>query len=126
MSTGIGQFIDNLVFAIVVSHTFFGWTWVQVLMCSLTGAAAELLCEVFLSPVGYKVVRGWGARECGFRVSRAPRNRLRSKYAGFDHGRFGRYRSRVRAALFDEGHEVVGFDLLPAAIEHERYRHPDR
>ncbi len=41
----------------------------------------------------------------------------------FDHGRFGRYRSRVRAALFDEGHEVVGFDLLPAAIEHERYRH---
>ena len=30
----------------------FGWTWVQVLMCSLTGAVAELLCEVFLSPVG--------------------------------------------------------------------------
>ncbi len=45
VSTGVGQFIDNLVFAIVVSHTFFGWTWVQVLMCSLTGAVAELLCE---------------------------------------------------------------------------------
>lgn len=29
----------------------------------------------------------------------------------------------MRAALLDEGHEVVGFDLLPAAIEHERYRH---
>ena len=25
--------------------------------------------------------------------------------------------------FLDEGHEVVGFDLLPAAIEHERYRH---
>ena len=25
--------------------------------------------------------------------------------------------------FLDEGHEVVGFDLLPAAVEHERYRH---
>ena len=25
--------------------------------------------------------------------------------------------------FLDEGHEVVGFDLLPATIEHERYRH---
>ena len=25
--------------------------------------------------------------------------------------------------FLDEGHEVVGFDLLPAAIKHERYRH---
>ena len=25
--------------------------------------------------------------------------------------------------FLDEGHEVVGFDLLPAVIEHERYRH---
>ena len=33
-STGIAQFIDNLVFATVVSHVFFGWTWVQVITCS--------------------------------------------------------------------------------------------
>ena len=59
VSTGVGQFLDDLVFAIVVSHTFFGWTWVQVLMCSLTGAVAELLCEVLLRPVGYRVVRCW-------------------------------------------------------------------
>ena len=25
--------------------------------------------------------------------------------------------------FLDEGHEVVGFDLLPASIEHEHYRH---
>ena len=62
VSTGVGQFIDNLVFAIVVSHTFFGWTWVQVLMCSLTGAVAELLCEVFLSPVGYRSCAAGSAR----------------------------------------------------------------
>ena len=52
-------------FAVIVSHTFFGWTWLQVLTCSLTGAAAELLCEVFLSPVGYRVVRGWERENVG-------------------------------------------------------------
>ena len=65
VSTGIAQFVDNLVFAIIVSHTFFGWTWLQVLTCSLTGAVAELLCEVFLSPVGYRVVRGWERENVG-------------------------------------------------------------
>ena len=65
VSTGIAQFVDNLVFAVIVSHTFFGWTWLQVLTCSLTGAAVELLCEVFLSPVGYRVVRGWERENVG-------------------------------------------------------------
>ena len=65
VSTGIAQFVDNLVFAVIVSHTFSGWTWLQVLTCSLTGAAAELLCEVFLSPVGYRVVRGWERENVG-------------------------------------------------------------
>ena len=59
MSTGIGQFVDNLVFAVVVSHAFFGWSWVQVLTCSITGALAELLCEIVLSPVGFRVASGW-------------------------------------------------------------------
>ena len=65
VSTGIAQFVDNLVFAVIVSHTFFGWTWLQVLTCSLTGAVAELLCEVFLSPVGYRVVRDWERENVG-------------------------------------------------------------
>ena len=65
VSTGVAQFVDNLVFAVIVSHTFFGWTWLQVLTCSLTGAVAELLCEVFLSPVGYRVVRGWERENVG-------------------------------------------------------------
>lgn len=59
VSTGIGQFVDNLVFAVVVSHAFFGWSWVQVLTCSITGALAELLCEIALSPVGFRVASGW-------------------------------------------------------------------
>jgi queuosine precursor transporter len=59
VSTGIGQLVDNLVFAIIVSYNFFGWTPVQVITCSITGALAELLCEILLSPVGFRVAAGW-------------------------------------------------------------------
>lgn len=54
-STMIAQFTDNLVFALLVSHTFFGWTLVQCITCALTGAVLELVFEVFFSPVGYRV-----------------------------------------------------------------------
>lgn len=59
VSTGIGQFVDNLVFALIVSYSFFGWTPVQVITCSITGALAELACEILLSPVGFRVASGW-------------------------------------------------------------------
>jgi uncharacterized PurR-regulated membrane protein YhhQ (DUF165 family) len=59
ISTIIAQFVDNLTFAVLVSYYFFGWTSAQVIVCSLTGAAAELLFEVIFSPVGYRVCRTW-------------------------------------------------------------------
>ena len=59
ISTFLGQFIDNLVFALVVSHIFFGWSMTQVFMCALTGAVVELLFEVLFSPLGYRVYRKW-------------------------------------------------------------------
>lgn len=65
ISTGVAQFIDNLVFALVVSHVFFGWSWIQVFTCSLTGAAMELLGEVVLSPLGYKATREWKKEHVG-------------------------------------------------------------
>lgn len=65
VSTGISQFIDNLLFAVIVSYHFFGWTATQVLVCSLTGAAMELLCEVVFSPFGYKVTKQWEAENVG-------------------------------------------------------------
>lgn len=64
-STAIAQFVDNLVFATVVSHVFFGWTWIQVLTCSLTGAAMELLGEVVLSPMGYRATKKWKEEQVG-------------------------------------------------------------
>ncbi len=65
ISTGIGQLVDNLVFTTIVSVHFFGWTWVQVLFCSLTGAAMELLCEVIFSPMGYRITVKWEEEQVG-------------------------------------------------------------
>lgn len=64
-STMIAQFFDNFIFALVVSHVFFGWTMTQVMVCSLTGAAMELLCEIVFSPLGYKICRTWEAQGIG-------------------------------------------------------------
>ena len=65
VSTALGQFVDNLLFALIVSVTFFGWTPIQVIMCSLTGAVAELLAEVIFSPIGFKVCRKWEKENVG-------------------------------------------------------------
>lgn len=64
-STGIAQFVDNLVFAGVVSYHFFGWSLTQVILCSLTGAVMELLCEIIFSPLGYKVSKQWEKDKVG-------------------------------------------------------------
>ena len=56
-STVIAQFIDNILFAFIVSYHFFGWTPLQCVTCAATGAVAELIFEVVFSPVGYRVVR---------------------------------------------------------------------
>lgn len=65
VSTGIAQFIDNLVFASLVSKIFFGWSWWMVIICSLTGAIMELLCEVALSPLGFKLTKNWQKENVG-------------------------------------------------------------
>lgn len=65
VSTFVAQFVDNFVFALVVSHVFFGWTWLQVIICSLTGALMELLCEVIFSPVGYRQSKIWEKEHVG-------------------------------------------------------------
>ena len=59
VSTAFGQFVDNFVFAMIVSVTFCGWNMTQVIMCSITGAACELLAEVIFSPLGFRACRMW-------------------------------------------------------------------
>ena len=58
VSTFIGQFTDNLVFALLVSRVFFGWAMIQCITCAFTGAIIELLFEIFFSPIGYRISRG--------------------------------------------------------------------
>lgn len=65
VSTAIGQFVDNLIFALLVSHFFFGWSIVQCLTCAATGMVAELLCEAIFSPIGYKILLSWEKRGVG-------------------------------------------------------------
>lgn len=65
VSTFIGQFVDNLIFAYVVCINFFGWTHLQCWVCALTGAIFELLAEVIFSPLGYGVYKQWTADDVG-------------------------------------------------------------
>lgn len=57
VSTFIGQFVDNLVFALLVSRIFFGWSLLQCFTCALTGAVCELFFEVVFSPIGYRIAK---------------------------------------------------------------------
>ena len=72
ISTATGQFFDNLIFSMIVFMGFapifwdgFSWTFIQCLMCSLTGAVIELLFEVIFSPIGYKITQRWKANGVG-------------------------------------------------------------
>lgn len=65
VSTAIGQFVDNFVFAIIVSLNFFGWSFIQCLACSFTGAIIELICEAIFSPIGYRIMKRWDAEGVG-------------------------------------------------------------
>lgn len=64
-STMIGQFIDNFVFASVVSLNFFGWTWFSVFSCSLLGMIVELIVELVFSPLTYRISKNWKASGIG-------------------------------------------------------------
>jgi len=66
ISTFVGQFLDNLIFSIIVFYFFapifwdgFQWTIIQCTTCALTGAFAELIMEILFSPIGYKIIQKW-------------------------------------------------------------------
>ena len=65
VSTAVGQFTDNFVFAFLVSRNFFGWTLLQCVTCSLFGMLVELLCESLFSVFGYYVCEKWRKNHVG-------------------------------------------------------------
>ena len=72
VSTFIGQFTDNLVFAVLVFKVFapvywdgFSWSLIQCVGCALSGAVLELVMEVIFSPFGYKITKSWAKEGVG-------------------------------------------------------------
>ncbi len=72
ISTFIGQFMDNIIFSLIVFVGFapifwdgFHWTVLQCTVCALSGAIAELIMEIVFSPIGYKIVKGWKKHNVG-------------------------------------------------------------
>lgn len=64
-STMIGQFIDNFIFALLFLFALGYITFLGAVMMSAVGAVVELLCQIILSPVGYKISEGWRKRGVG-------------------------------------------------------------
>lgn len=64
-STALGQFCDNLIFALIVSHVFFGWSLVQCITCALTGMVVETLCEIIFSYPGFRILKNWREENVG-------------------------------------------------------------
>lgn len=65
VSTAIGQFADNLIFAFIVSKVFFGWTWLQCITCAITGMCVELACEAIFAHFGFFICKKWKEKGVG-------------------------------------------------------------
>lgn len=65
VSTILAQFVDNFIFALIVSKIFFGWTILQCVVASLAGCVVELIGEIIFSPFGYKVCKKWEEENVG-------------------------------------------------------------
>lgn len=59
IATAIGQFVDNLVFALIVSLNFFNWSITQCFTCAATGMIVELLLELIFVHLGFAVCKKW-------------------------------------------------------------------
>ena len=64
--------MDNLIFSVIVfiflAPIFwngFHWTFIQCVMCALTGAIVELIMEILFSPFGFKIYQKWKKHDVG-------------------------------------------------------------
>lgn len=71
ISTFIGQFADNLIFATIVFIIFapiywgYSLTLLQCIGSATVGAVLELIMEVIFSPIGYSVTKKWKKEKVG-------------------------------------------------------------
>lgn len=57
VATSLGQFVDNFLFAFIVSRVFFGWNILQCIMCSVSGMVVEFLLSFVFVPLGHKIYK---------------------------------------------------------------------
>lgn len=71
ISTFLGQFADNLLFAVLVFMVFapiywgYSLTILQCLGSAILGAIVELIVEIIFSPIGYKIYKKWQIEKIG-------------------------------------------------------------
>lgn len=58
-STFVGQFLDNLLFALFFTMWLPGVVTSSIWLMALVGAVLELLCQLVFSPLGYKIASNW-------------------------------------------------------------------
>jgi uncharacterized PurR-regulated membrane protein YhhQ (DUF165 family) len=71
VATFVGQFADNLLFAVIVFMLFapiywgYSLTIIQCLGAALIGAVLELIIEAIFSPIGYRIFQKWQVENVG-------------------------------------------------------------
>lgn len=59
VSTAVGQFVDNFVFGLTFTFAAGYVSFNSLWLFAAIGALVELLCQVVLSPVGFKIAESW-------------------------------------------------------------------
>lgn len=57
ISTGLSQFLDNIIFSELVSARLFGWSQLQCFVSALTTMVIELMFEVVFSIISYRIYK---------------------------------------------------------------------
>lgn len=70
ISTGIAQWVDNLVFVLALGVLLYHnipeyFSAANLIINPLIGMGFELLCEVVFSPIGFKISKGWAKEGVG-------------------------------------------------------------
>lgn len=66
VSTMVGQFVDNFIFAGLAFAVFAKfYTFTTLIGIALFGALLELVCEVVFSPVGFRICKKWQSEGVG-------------------------------------------------------------